>query len=63
IAGLLPDFSFEINLRTVQNIFFHIQKEVGPQIKKKAGRRDKKAREWIAVFNGLGQKIGMKTES
>jgi len=61
IAGLLPDFPFEVNLRTVQNIFFHIQMEVSPQIKKKAGRRDKKAREWLAVFDGLGQKIGMKT--
>jgi alpha-amylase/alpha-mannosidase (GH57 family) len=62
IAGLLPDFPFEINLRTVQNIFFHILKEISPRIKKQAGRRNQKAKEWMAVFHALGKKIGMRTE-
>jgi hypothetical protein len=62
VAGLLPDFPFEVNLRTVQNIFFHILKETFPQMKKKARRRDKEAKEWLAAFHGLGQKIGMRTE-
>ena len=53
---------FEINLRTVQNIFFHILKEISPRIKKQAGRRNQKAKEWMAVFHALGEKIGMRTE-
>jgi len=61
-AGLLPDFAFEVNLRTVQNIFFQIRKEIYPQMKKKAGRRDRKARQWMAVFQDVGKKIGMRTE-
>jgi hypothetical protein len=62
IAGLLSEFPFEINLRTVQNIFFHILKKVYPRIKKKSGRRDRHAKEWVAVFQAVGQKIGMRTE-
>jgi alpha-amylase/alpha-mannosidase (GH57 family) len=62
IAGLLPDFPFEVNLRTVQNAFFHVLREVYPQIKKKAGRRDRDAKEWVAVFHALGRRIGMRTD-
>jgi alpha-amylase/alpha-mannosidase (GH57 family) len=62
IAGLLPDFPFEVNLRTVQNIFFDVLKAVYPQLKMKAGRRDRKAKDWVALFQTLGKKLGMRTD-
>jgi alpha-amylase/alpha-mannosidase (GH57 family) len=62
IAGLLPDFPFEINLRTVQNIYYHILKEIFPQMKKKARRREKTSKTWVDMFQALGEKIGVRTE-
>ncbi len=62
IAGLLPDFPFEINLRAVQNIYYDILKKILPQIKKKMYRRESKAGKWIDMFQSLGTKIGMMTE-
>jgi alpha-amylase/alpha-mannosidase (GH57 family) len=62
IAGLLPDFPFEINLRDVQNIYYRILRQVLPQMKKKTRRRESKTEEWLEMFQSLGAKIGMKTE-
>jgi hypothetical protein len=62
IAGLLPDFPFEINLRTVQNIYYQLLREIFPQMKKRARRREKKAKEWVDTFEALGAKIGVRTE-
>ena len=62
IAGLLPDFPFEVNLRTVQNIYYHILQQVAPEMRKKARRREKSARHWVRVFLALGEKIGMRTD-
>jgi hypothetical protein len=62
IAGLLPDFPFEINLRTVQNIYYHVLREILPQMKKRARRREKIAKEWVDTFQALGAKIGVRTE-
>jgi hypothetical protein len=62
IAGLLPDFPFEINLRDVQNIFYRILKQVFPRMIKKTRRRESKTEEWLEMFQSLGAKIGMKTE-
>ena len=62
IAGLLPDFPFEIYLRTVQNIYYHVLTEIFPLMKKKARRREKKAKEWVDIFHALGAKIGVRTE-
>ena len=62
IAGLLPDFPFEINLRTVQNIYYHVLREILPQMKKRARRREKIAKEWVDMFQALGAKIGVRTE-
>ncbi len=63
IAGLLPDFPFEINLRAVQNIYYHILKNDAPEMRKKARRREKKARHWTDIFLALGEKIGMRTDA
>jgi alpha-amylase/alpha-mannosidase (GH57 family) len=62
IAGLLPDFPFEVNLRTVQNIYYHLLREILPQMKKRARRREKKAKEWVDIFHALGAKIGVRAE-
>lgn len=62
IAGLLPDFPFDVNLRTVQNIYYHIFKQILPQMKKKANHHEIKAEEWVDIFRALGAKIGMRTE-
>jgi len=62
IAGLLRDFPFEIYLRTVQNIYYNVLTELFPLMKKKARRREKKAKEWVDIFHALGAKIGVKTE-
>jgi hypothetical protein len=62
IAGLLPDFPFEINLRTIQNDYYHILQQFMPQMKKKTRRREKGAKEWIAAFRALGTKIGVRTQ-
>lgn len=62
IAGLLPDFPFEINLRTVQNIYYHILKEILPQKQKEALGHENNAEEWVDIFQALGAKIGMRTQ-
>ncbi len=62
IAGLLRDFPFEIYLRTVQNIYYNVLTELFPLMKKRARRREKKAKEWVDIFHALGAKIGVKTE-
>jgi len=62
IAGLLPDFPFEIYLRTVQNIYYQVLTEIFPLMKKKARRREKKAKEWVDIFHALGAKIGVRAE-
>jgi len=62
IAGLLPDFPFEIYLRTVQNIYYQVLTEIFPLMKKKARRREKKSKEWVDIFHALGAKIGVRAE-
>ena len=62
IAGLLPDFPFEINLRTVQNIYYHILKEILPQKQKEALGHENNAEEWVDIFQALGAKIGMRAK-
>jgi alpha-amylase/alpha-mannosidase (GH57 family) len=61
VASLLQDFPFEVNLRTVQNIYYHILKQLFPKMTTKARRREKKAKEWVEVFQALGMKIGVRT--
>jgi hypothetical protein len=62
IAGLLVYFPFEIYLRTVQNVFYHIRENDYPQMKKKARRREKAAVKWVDTFQALGKKIGVRAE-
>ena len=62
MAGLLPSFPFEVNLRTAQNIYYQILQTVYPEIQKKAKRRDKKARQWAEVFRALGEKLSVRTD-
>ncbi|MFZ3048427.1 MAG: DUF3536 domain-containing protein, partial [Desulfatirhabdiaceae bacterium] len=62
IIGLLPDFPFEINLRTVQNIYYHIYRTIFTRLKNKTRRKDKQAEEWIKMFRILGEKIGLRIE-
>ena len=62
MAGLLPLFPFEVNLRIVQNIFCHIRQEKFPELQKKARRRGKKAGEWTTLFESLGDKLGVRTD-
>jgi alpha-amylase/alpha-mannosidase (GH57 family) len=62
ISALLCELPFEVNLRTVQNIYYHILNHYFPQMKKKMGRREKGAKEWVESFQALGAKIGMRTE-
>ncbi|MCU0562303.1 MAG: hypothetical protein MUD16_19225 [Desulfobacterales bacterium] len=62
VAGLLPDFPFEVNLRTVQNIYFRLLQTEAPEMKRRARRREKKARRWVDLFLALGGRIGMRTD-
>ena len=62
LAGLLPFFQFEVNLRIVQNIYYRIHLEIFPVLQKKARRRGKKAGQWTALFKSLGDKIGVRTD-
>ncbi len=62
IADLLPDFPFEVNLRTVQNIYYKILKEVSPRIKQTADTGETQSHEWMVIFQKLGNKIGISTE-
>jgi alpha-amylase/alpha-mannosidase (GH57 family) len=62
IAGLLVYFPFEIYLRTVQNVFYHIRENDYLQMKKKARRREKTAAKWVDTFQALGKKIGVRAE-
>jgi len=58
----LPDFPFEINLRTVQNIYYHVYRTIFTRLKNKPRRKDKQAEEWITMFRILGEKIGLRIE-
>jgi hypothetical protein len=62
IAGLLPDFPFEVNLRTVQNIYFRLLQTEAPEMKRRGRRREKKTRRWVDLFLALGGRIGMRTD-
>jgi hypothetical protein len=62
LAGLLPLFPFEVNLRIVQNIFFRVLREMFPELQKKARRRNKTAVQWTTLFKSLGDKLGVRTD-
>jgi alpha-amylase/alpha-mannosidase (GH57 family) len=62
LAGLLPIFPFEVNLRIAQNIFFRVVREMFPEFQKKARRRNKTAVQWTTMFKSLGDKLGVRTD-
>jgi len=57
IVALLP---FKVNLWKLQNICYHILQTLHPQLSQKAGQGDEEAREWVAHFNQLAEKLSVR---
>jgi alpha-amylase/alpha-mannosidase (GH57 family) len=62
LAGLIRQFPFEVNLRSVQNVYYQALRNVYPEFRKKAKRGSKRAAEWIAVFRALGETLGVRVD-
>lgn len=62
IVDLLPEFPFEINLRSVQNIYYDVLRQIFPRMKEKSSRHAINAEEWVDMFQALGAKIGVRTQ-
>jgi hypothetical protein len=59
---ILSTLSAQLDLQKAQNIFFGINKEKYPGIKKKADSGDLVAKKWIDHFANLAQYMGVKVE-
>ena len=62
LSDLIKHLPFEVNLRTVQNVYFRVLIEVYPEVHKKAESGDKNAMEWTALFRALGEKLGVRAD-
>ena len=56
----LPIFSFEVNLRKVQNVLYDLMLSDFPNFLNKAEKKDKKARKWVKLFRSIGDKLAIE---
>lgn len=59
LADILP---FEVNFWKIQNIYYQIHKTVFADFQEKAKQDDQEAKQWIALFIALGEKLGFRVE-
>jgi len=57
VICLVKSLPFEVDLWKVQNIYYGMLKTVYPEYAQKAGQGDGTAREWVDLFNSLGDKL------
>jgi alpha-amylase/alpha-mannosidase (GH57 family) len=53
---------FTVDLWKVQNLYHEMLRSAYPEIKKRAERQDKAAKEWLAEFNSLGQQLSIRVD-
>lgn len=63
VTGLVHSLPFEVDLWKVQNIYYSLLQTVYPGNLQKAAGGNEGAREWIARFNALGDKLRVRRES
>ncbi|MEW6667641.1 MAG: DUF3536 domain-containing protein [Thermodesulfobacteriota bacterium] len=56
-AGWIQDLPFEVNLWKVQNIYYEMLHTALPEWRGRAEHGDEEARDWVAYFIGLGEKL------
>jgi len=56
VVSLIKALPFEVNLRKVQDIYYHLSQHVYPGLREKAGK-EKEAQDWVKVFESLGEKL------
>jgi alpha-amylase/alpha-mannosidase (GH57 family) len=60
--GMLRTLPFQVNLWKVQNIYYDVLQTVYLEFKAKADRGDERARQWLAHFAPLGEKLSIRVE-
>jgi alpha-amylase/alpha-mannosidase (GH57 family) len=59
-ASLLEALPFEVNLWTVQNLFYDLLENFFPRMEKRAADGDGQASEWVGLFTELGDKLKVR---
>ena len=59
---LLESLPFQVNLWTVQNVYYDMLHSTRPDMRKEADRGNENALEWLAHFSDLGEKLNMKVK-
>jgi len=62
VTALVGSLPFEVDLWKVQNVYYSLLQTVYPDNLEKAAAGDEEAREWIARFNDLGDKLRVRRE-
>lgn len=62
VIGLVKSLPFEVDLWKVQNIYYGMLKTVYPEYVQKAGQEEGDAREWVDLFNSLGDKLRVQIQ-
>jgi hypothetical protein len=60
VTALVGSLPFEVELWKVQNIYYSLLQTVYPDNLEKAAAGEEEAREWIARFNDLGNKLRVR---
>jgi alpha-amylase/alpha-mannosidase (GH57 family) len=59
-AALLEKLPFEVNLWTVQNLFYDLLENFFPKMEKRAAKGDAQATDWVGHFTELGDKLKVR---
>ncbi|OPZ73361.1 MAG: hypothetical protein BWY80_00955 [Firmicutes bacterium ADurb.Bin456] len=62
VIALIESLPFEVELWKIQNVYYSLLRTVYQDNLKKAARGEEDAREWIARFNALGDKLRVRRE-
>lgn len=60
IAGLSRTLPIEVDLWKVQNIYYGLLQKVYPAYREKAGQGEQSARDWLSLFNSLGDQLRVR---
>jgi len=59
-AGVAAAFPFPVDLSQAQNIFFKLLQDVYPGYSVRAAQGEADAKQWVAVFSALGEKLRVR---
>ena len=61
-ADLVHSLPFGVNLWKPQNTCYQMQSTVLPEVRRRAGESDERARAWLAKFNALSERLGIRVQ-